>query len=64
MLAALALLLGLPLALTADPPGCAPLLTVTLDNATVPGVSPALSRAPVLAFSTSTMSRYGAGNGL
>ncbi|XP_054076856.1 alpha-1-acid glycoprotein 1-like [Rissa tridactyla] len=38
MLAALALLLGLPLALAADPPGCAPLLTVTLDNATVPGL--------------------------
>ncbi|NXW34337.1 A1AG protein, partial [Phaetusa simplex] len=34
----LTLLLGLPLALAADPPGCAPLLTVTLDNATVPGL--------------------------
>ncbi|KAM6337257.1 alpha-1-acid glycoprotein-like [Alca torda] len=38
MLAALALLLGLPLALAADPPSCAPLITVTLDNATVPGL--------------------------
>ncbi|NWU58736.1 A1AG protein, partial [Dromas ardeola] len=34
----LALLLGLPLALAADPPGCAPLRTVTFDNATVPGL--------------------------
>ncbi|NXN40939.1 A1AG protein, partial [Rhinoptilus africanus] len=34
----LTLLLGLPLALAADPPGCAPLRTVTFDNGTVPGL--------------------------
>ena len=44
MLAALALLLGLPLALAAEPPSCAPLIPVTLDNATIAGVSPALGR--------------------
>ncbi|NXE94513.1 A1AG protein, partial [Menura novaehollandiae] len=32
----LALLLGLPLALTTEPPSCAPLVPVTFDNATVP----------------------------
>ncbi|NXH67020.1 A1AG protein, partial [Hydrobates tethys] len=34
----LALLLGLPLALAAEPPSCAPLVPVTFDNATVPGL--------------------------
>ncbi|NXF42480.1 A1AG protein, partial [Oceanites oceanicus] len=34
----LALLLGLPLALAAEPPSCAPLVLVTFDNATVPGL--------------------------
>ena len=43
MLASLTLLLGLPLALAAEPPSCAPLVPVTFDNATIPGVSPALS---------------------
>ncbi|NXY19219.1 A1AG protein, partial [Atrichornis clamosus] len=32
----LALLLGLPLALTTEPPSCAPLVPVTFDNATIP----------------------------
>ncbi|KAM6192841.1 alpha-1-acid glycoprotein 2 [Sarcoramphus papa] len=36
MLASLTLLLGLPLALAAEPPSCAPLIPVTFDNATVP----------------------------
>uniref|UniRef100_A0A8C5UKE3 Apolipoprotein M n=1 Tax=Malurus cyaneus samueli TaxID=2593467 RepID=A0A8C5UKE3_9PASS len=36
MLATLALLLGLPLALGTEPPSCAPLVPVTLDNSTVP----------------------------
>ncbi|NXT30817.1 A1AG protein, partial [Pelecanoides urinatrix] len=34
----LALLLGLPLALAAEPPTCAPLVPVTFDNATIPGL--------------------------
>ncbi|NXW01627.1 A1AG protein, partial [Fregetta grallaria] len=34
----LALLLGLPLALAAEPPSCAPLVPVTFDNATIPGL--------------------------
>ncbi|NXK20033.1 A1AG protein, partial [Arenaria interpres] len=34
----LALLLVLPLALAADPPTCAPLTTVTFDNATIHGL--------------------------
>ncbi|KAF1447822.1 Alpha-1-acid glycoprotein, partial [Spheniscus demersus] len=34
----LALLLGLPLALPAEPPSCAPLVPVTFDNATIPGL--------------------------
>ncbi|NXP14781.1 A1AG protein, partial [Thinocorus orbignyianus] len=34
----LTLLLGLPLALAADAPTCAPLVTVTLDNATIHGL--------------------------
>ncbi|XP_009317756.1 PREDICTED: alpha-1-acid glycoprotein 1 [Pygoscelis adeliae] len=38
MLASLALLLGLPLALAAEPPSCAPLVPVTFDNATIPGL--------------------------
>ncbi|NWV92778.1 A1AG protein, partial [Machaerirhynchus nigripectus] len=32
----LALLLGLPLLLAAEPPSCAPLVPVTLDNTTIP----------------------------
>lgn len=39
----LALLLALPLALAAEPPTCAPLVPVTFDNTTIPGVSPVLS---------------------
>ncbi|XP_009952669.1 PREDICTED: alpha-1-acid glycoprotein 2-like, partial [Leptosomus discolor] len=38
MLASLALLLGLPLALSAEPPSCAPLVPVTLDNDTIPRI--------------------------
>ncbi|XP_026716281.1 alpha-1-acid glycoprotein 1-like [Athene cunicularia] len=38
MLASLVLLLGLPLALAAEPPTCAPLIPVTFNNATVPGI--------------------------
>ncbi|PKU35984.1 hypothetical protein llap_13711 [Limosa lapponica baueri] len=38
MLVTLALLLGLPLALTAEPLTCAPLTTVTFDNATIHGL--------------------------
>ncbi|KAM6117547.1 alpha-1-acid glycoprotein-like [Phoenicopterus ruber ruber] len=38
MLASLALLLGLPLALAAEPPSCALLVPVTFDNATIPGL--------------------------
>ncbi|NXA30051.1 A1AG protein, partial [Ibidorhyncha struthersii] len=34
----LTLLLGLPLALASDPPTCAPLVLVTFDNATIPGL--------------------------
>ncbi|NXE09669.1 A1AG protein, partial [Lophotis ruficrista] len=34
----LALLLGLPLVLAAEPPSCAPPVLVTLDNATVPAL--------------------------
>ncbi|KFZ52866.1 hypothetical protein N338_07147, partial [Podiceps cristatus] len=34
----LTLLLGLPLALAAEPPSCAPLVLVTFDNATIPGL--------------------------
>ncbi|NXN71494.1 A1AG2 protein, partial [Himantopus himantopus] len=34
----LTLLLGLPLALAADPPTCAPLVPITFDNATIPGL--------------------------
>ncbi|NXG65567.1 A1AG protein, partial [Hemiprocne comata] len=34
----LTLLLGLPLALTAEPPSCPPLIPVTLDNATIPQI--------------------------
>ncbi|XP_010128834.1 PREDICTED: alpha-1-acid glycoprotein-like, partial [Chlamydotis macqueenii] len=33
-----ALLLGLPLALAAEPPSCVPPVSVTLDNATIPGL--------------------------
>ena len=44
MLASLSLLLGLPLALAAESPSCAPLVPVTFDNATIPRVSAALSR--------------------
>ncbi|XP_017665842.1 PREDICTED: alpha-1-acid glycoprotein 2-like [Lepidothrix coronata] len=36
MLATLTLLLGLPLALAAEPPSCAPLVPITFDNATIP----------------------------
>ncbi|KAM9256931.1 alpha-1-acid glycoprotein 1-like [Cariama cristata] len=36
MLATLAFLLGLSLALAAEPPSCAPLVPVTFDNATIP----------------------------
>ncbi|KAM6372468.1 alpha-1-acid glycoprotein 2-like [Pluvialis apricaria] len=38
MLTTLTLLLGLPLALAAEPPTCAPLVPVTFDNATIPGL--------------------------
>ncbi|XP_059684956.1 alpha-1-acid glycoprotein 1-like [Gavia stellata] len=38
MLATLTLLLGLPLALATESPSCAPLISVTFDNATVPGL--------------------------
>ncbi|XP_075628531.1 alpha-1-acid glycoprotein [Balearica regulorum gibbericeps] len=38
MLASLTLLLGLPLALAAETPTCAPLVPVTFDNATIPGL--------------------------
>ncbi|XP_075376054.1 alpha-1-acid glycoprotein-like [Mycteria americana] len=38
MLASLALLLGLPLALAAEPPSCARFVPVTFDNATIPGL--------------------------
>ncbi|NXG53466.1 A1AG protein, partial [Psilopogon haemacephalus] len=34
----LALLLGLPLALTTEPPTCSPLVPVTFDNGTIPGL--------------------------
>ncbi|NXW86245.1 A1AG protein, partial [Alopecoenas beccarii] len=34
----LALLLALPLALAAEPPTCAPLVRVTFDNTTIPGL--------------------------
>ncbi|NWY55895.1 A1AG protein, partial [Chionis minor] len=34
----LTLLLGLPLALPAEPPSCARLVTITFDNATIPGL--------------------------
>ncbi|KFQ58067.1 Alpha-1-acid glycoprotein, partial [Pelecanus crispus] len=34
----LTLLLGLPLALAAEGPSCPPLVTVTFDNATIPGL--------------------------
>ncbi|KAK2535464.1 hypothetical protein Q9233_003761 [Columba guinea] len=34
----LALLLALPLALAAEPPTCAPLVPVTFDNTTIPGL--------------------------
>ncbi|NXS66099.1 A1AG protein, partial [Pandion haliaetus] len=34
----LALLVGLPVALAAEPPSCAPLIPVTFDNATIPGI--------------------------
>ncbi|KAJ7399177.1 alpha-1-acid glycoprotein 1-like protein [Pitangus sulphuratus] len=36
MLATLTLLLGLPLALATEPPTCAPLVSITFDNTTVP----------------------------
>ncbi|KAM9594786.1 alpha-1-acid glycoprotein-like [Morphnus guianensis] len=38
MLASLALLVGLPLALAAEHPSCAPLVPVTFDNTTIPGL--------------------------
>ncbi|NWU62586.1 A1AG protein, partial [Pterocles burchelli] len=34
----LTLLLGLPLALATEPPSCAPLVSVTFDNDTIPGL--------------------------
>ncbi|OPJ67869.1 alpha-1-acid glycoprotein 1 [Patagioenas fasciata monilis] len=38
MLPSLALLLALPLALATEPPTCAPLVPVTFDNTTIPGL--------------------------
>ncbi|XP_028940132.1 alpha-1-acid glycoprotein 1 [Antrostomus carolinensis] len=38
MLPTLTLLLGLPLALTAEPPSCTTIVPVTFDNATIPGI--------------------------
>uniref|UniRef100_A0A8C4U4U6 Apolipoprotein M n=1 Tax=Falco tinnunculus TaxID=100819 RepID=A0A8C4U4U6_FALTI len=38
MLATLTLLLGLPLTLATEPPTCAPLVPVTFDNSTIPGL--------------------------
>uniref|UniRef100_A0A8C0HP79 Apolipoprotein M n=1 Tax=Buteo japonicus TaxID=224669 RepID=A0A8C0HP79_9AVES len=38
MLASLALLVGLPLALAAEDPSCTPLVPVTFDNTTIPGI--------------------------
>lgn len=55
MLAALTLLLALPLALANEPPSCAPLVRVTFDNDTIPGVSPARTGAALLAFPIGTI---------
>lgn len=61
MLASLALLVGLPLALAAEHPSCAPLVPVTFDNTTIPGVSPALSLSSP--FLSASLAVTGAGRG-